>query len=545
MVSESHKEAITKARIPQDLQKKTEVNPVQILARDPKIGAWNSAYPDGSVDSNSRKLFDAKLKSGENVETFRLNSGEIAMVGPVGDVAPTDNPDKLPPRRLGDKAGLLKDNDVGHINGQIWTYLKGKEEKSGRIKILFSVREGDETVVYVGGDRKTPTELYRYKTDKYRVFIPRLTNKGRSKNKFTASAYAQLNVDIYAKPLEYQTRIIINLKTKEEIILEPDVWVPRPFVESTTANYYPVEIAFRGNGFYSSGSRQGGYSYGANGITDIPAFASSGNVGNPENIALFGSAWGPGGGGYNAGKPGASGSQDARPGPTIDDGFSFAIKSRNYWLEIGGGGLQTILGDASVYRTNFTQYLTAGFALDYSVNTSGCFEQINVNLGLNIEETVYYKYDLRGSNPPDTATFSHNIRSSSTVIVGDVGVIFAVYNSTYLAVYPGGEQTNNYFHKYYYKDINGNQIELPDTFYSVYPFPEHFNSNRITNYNLIKAKLYCCDSYLNDFYPSSLPHNDYMDVAIISLDGSTIVIKEKIESLPTTQNILHNISYYP
>jgi hypothetical protein len=90
-----------------------------------------------------------------------LSAGEVAILGPVGDPPAVANPDRLQPRRVGDKAGPLKDNDVGYLNGQIWTYPVPKKGEGGPVKILFSVVEGAERIYYVGGDRVKPKELFR------------------------------------------------------------------------------------------------------------------------------------------------------------------------------------------------------------------------------------------------------------------------------------------------------------------------------------------------------------------------------------------------
>jgi hypothetical protein len=110
-----------------------------------------------------------------------LSAGEVAILGPVGDPPAVANPDRLQPRRVGDKAGPLKDNDVGYLNGQIWTYPVPKKEEGGPVKILFSVVEGAERIYYVGGDRRTPKELFRVSGD---IEEPHIVATGKGLNQF-------------------------------------------------------------------------------------------------------------------------------------------------------------------------------------------------------------------------------------------------------------------------------------------------------------------------------------------------------------------------
>jgi len=60
-----------------------------------------------------------------------------------------------------------------------------KKEEGGNVKILFSVLEGTQNVFYIGGDRKTPKEVYRetipasgFSTNGY------ITNSGKGTNKW-------------------------------------------------------------------------------------------------------------------------------------------------------------------------------------------------------------------------------------------------------------------------------------------------------------------------------------------------------------------------
>jgi hypothetical protein len=165
MPPESHRDAIAQIRASQKLPPITPPPlPVAIQKRDPKTGAWSASYADGSINPNARKTFDAAVSSGHDVRSLSLpgglSAGEVAMLGPVGDPPAVANPDQLQPRRVGDKAGPLKDNDVGYLNGQVWTYPVPKKEECGPVKILFSVVEGGRLVFYVGGDRRVPQELF-------------------------------------------------------------------------------------------------------------------------------------------------------------------------------------------------------------------------------------------------------------------------------------------------------------------------------------------------------------------------------------------------
>jgi hypothetical protein len=159
---------------------------VAIQKRDPKTGAWSASYPDGSINPNARKTFDAAVNAGHDVRSLSLpgglSAGEVAMLGPVGDPPAVANPDQLQPRRVGDKSGPLKDNDVGYLNGQVWSYPVPKKEEGGPVKILFSVVEGAERIYYVGGDRAKPKELARFSSAPYGD--PALKATGKGLNRF-------------------------------------------------------------------------------------------------------------------------------------------------------------------------------------------------------------------------------------------------------------------------------------------------------------------------------------------------------------------------
>jgi hypothetical protein len=183
MPPESHRDAISQIRASQKLPPITPPPlPVAIQKRDPKTGAWSASYPDGSINPNARKTFDAAVKAGHDVRSLSLpgglSAGEVAILGPVGDPPAVANPDRLQPRRVGDKAGPLKDNDVGYLNGQIWTYPVPKKGEGGPVKILFSVVEGAERIYYVGGDRRTPKELFRLPTPASAIAHLVATGKG-------------------------------------------------------------------------------------------------------------------------------------------------------------------------------------------------------------------------------------------------------------------------------------------------------------------------------------------------------------------------------
>lgn len=184
MPPESHSEAIAQARA---TQRQTPIKPTPlptvIQVRDPKTGQWTAGYADGSINRNARKTFDAAVPAGHDVRSLNLPSGlsagEVAMLGPVGDPYPTAIPDLLQPRRVGDKAGALKDNDVGYLKGQVWSYPEPKKDQGGPVKILFSVLDGAERVYYVGGDRIKPKELFRSTANPRAVIIA--TGRGLSK----------------------------------------------------------------------------------------------------------------------------------------------------------------------------------------------------------------------------------------------------------------------------------------------------------------------------------------------------------------------------
>jgi hypothetical protein len=57
-----------------------------------------------------------------------------------------------------------------------------KKEESGNVKILFSVIQGSEKVFYVGGDRRTPKELFRVPSS--RSDFPHLVATGKGLNAF-------------------------------------------------------------------------------------------------------------------------------------------------------------------------------------------------------------------------------------------------------------------------------------------------------------------------------------------------------------------------
>jgi hypothetical protein len=486
------------------------------------------------VEAAMRKTEEVPKPGGYRYLGRNADTGQGIIVGNDGSVIPGDiiTSGHIKPGqsvRVAQAGGMVQLDQRPRVKKVVPPVVK--EEKFGNVKILFSVVEGAETVVYIGADRKKPTEIYRYTTADYRAFIPRLTNTGRGKNKFTASAWALINTNPYGGAFQYQSRILIDLKTKQQVTIEPDVWVPQPYPESTSANYYPVELSFKGNGFYSSGSRQGGAYQFDNQIVDIPAAASTNS---------FVSAWGPGGGGYDNGSSGEWGF-------ISDFGWGFSVKSRNYSFQIGGA-LETILGDASLYFASFEFFPYTGSAPGYNFYSRGHTEDIKVNLGLNIEDTVYYKYDIAGqTNPgaPDSSTEANNVRSPRTVIVGNRGVIAQVNNVQYSRVFPGGAETNIVSTSYYYKSTDGNQVTLPSSVFTP-PFPERNNYVSPTNYNLVGSTLYYCDTYyLDDYYPQPLLHEDYVDVATISFDGSVAIKQQKIDPLPASGTIIHAVSYHP
>jgi hypothetical protein len=488
------------------------------------------------VEAAMRKTEETPKPGGYRYLGRNADTGQGLVVGNDGSVIPGDviTSGHVKPGqavRVAQAGGMVQLDQKPRVRKVAPPVVK--KEEYGNVKVLFSVRDGDETIVYIGADRKIPTEIYRYRTADYRQFTPRMTNTGRGKNKFTASALALLSLDPDADPAGYQSRVIIDLKTKEQVTIEPDLWVPPTYGGTSISDYFSIDLYFTGNGFYTAGSRQGGQ-FGYNQLPGIPATATIPTPSIPD-LVLFSSAWGPGGGGYN------SGTVDI----DVDMGFSFSIKSRNYTLQVGSN-LETILGDASLYDTLYIRFPQPS-SPGYSTSSWGHLEQIDVNLGLNITDTVYYKFDVFNtafSRSPDTALVVRNVRCPSTSIVGDRGVIAQVNNVEYSYVQPGNTESDNTYTTYYYKSTDGTQVDLPPNIFA-YPFPGRNNFNVVGNYNLVGSTLYCCDTYLSDFYTGSLPRKDSVDVAIISLDGSTTIKQQKIDPLPESGTIIHNISYHP
>jgi hypothetical protein len=466
-----------------------------------------------------------------------LSAGEVAMLGPVGDPPAVANPDQLQPRRVGDKAGPLKDNDVGYLNGQVWTYPVPKKEEGGPVKILFSVVEGAERIYYVGGDRKKPKELFRHPVASYRQINPAITNTGKGPNSFVAAAVASKNVPLSLSDKNYWDRVIINLKSGNSYVLEPEPWIPAPI---NGLQWNSIELTWRGRGFFSSGTRFNMDTSWGSFARMIPAEANY----NISNEPRFLSAWGPGGGGYD------NSVSAELPGLTTRDvGFNLSVQSRNYAIDSEGLQLKIKYGTATEVSKTY-QELFGGNAVanDYGESSISEVSEIDLGLGLSGGVAIDNYSSSTGINGPVVRTSS--AVSDSSTLVGNAGVIFLKQSG----VRNGASETTK--NEFYYRDLSGSTTLLSSSFFQLpneNGTPTSDLSNVVLASNLVGATLHLVawpnlnQVFLPNGFPPLPSETKILTVQSISVPSGSFVSRDiKFFPLPSNSTTkIHSISYHP
>lgn len=151
--------------------------PTRAEGRDRTTGLWGVSAPDGSTEPNAEKLSNSQPGEGDLVVEGTNNS---KILGPVAEEPPLQQERESIIYRPHYAHAPLKDNNVGYIRGQVWSYPGEEEVEIGAIAYLYSVYRDGSLVVYVGGLNPKPEKVLEL-SDSASILATSIDNLGRGK----------------------------------------------------------------------------------------------------------------------------------------------------------------------------------------------------------------------------------------------------------------------------------------------------------------------------------------------------------------------------
>jgi hypothetical protein len=149
-----------------------EPNPLDLLRQRRAINR---------VEAAMRKTEEVPKPGGYRYLGRNADTGQGIVVGNDGSVIPGDiiTSGHIKPGqavRVAQAGGMVQLDQKPRVRKVVPPVVK--KEESGPVKILFSVVEGAERIYYVGGDRRTPKELFRLPTPASAIAHLVATGKG-------------------------------------------------------------------------------------------------------------------------------------------------------------------------------------------------------------------------------------------------------------------------------------------------------------------------------------------------------------------------------
>lgn len=160
MLPDRHRELIEQTRAAnRRSQAKPKPVPNRIGDRDPITGQHRTIYPDGSEGANGRKLYDAHSNKSDTVTGLPLSDGTIGLLGQKGELSPLALPEQEGVRGIATQ-GALKTNEVGYINGQVWSYEEEEPVAIGQIKFATLIQRDDTLEFWLCGHQAKAQKVY-------------------------------------------------------------------------------------------------------------------------------------------------------------------------------------------------------------------------------------------------------------------------------------------------------------------------------------------------------------------------------------------------